>query len=171
MKLLPDFFFDKITDIPVSFFGKHGIVGAVLDIDNTLTGDHVPDVGDDVRAWLADVQAAGVRLMVVSNNKPPRVKALCAQIDLPFVCRAKKPSQKCVSKILKDFGAKPREIAVVGDQLFTDIWFAKRAGMQSVLVAPVGEDILFGVKLKRLLEKPLLRRYRKRGLLDSGGIK
>ena len=58
-------------------------------------------------------------------------------------------------------GLEPKEIAVVGDQIFTDVWGGNRCGMVSVLVPQTGPDNTFFLKVKRPLEKIVLKSYRK----------
>ena len=169
MSLIPDFFFNHISSIPVEFFSLHGLSLVLLDIDNTLTDDQSPVVSETVIRWLREVERYGTRLAVVSNNHAQRVNAFSEKISIPVAaCRAGKPSQKCVPKILAHYSVISDDVAVIGDQLFTDIWFAKRMGAVSILIQPSGPDLIFGVKLKRLLERPLLRSYERKGLLLRG---
>ena len=163
MSLIPDYCFKGITDIPMDFFSQRKIKMAILDIDNTLTEDGAPDISYDVEKWIKRVQAEGIILTIVSNNHRQRVEAFAEKIFLPYVCEAKKPSQKCLADILAKYMVTPFETAVIGDQLFTDIWFAKRAGMVSVLVEPIGPDYLIGVMLKRFIEKPILSIWKRKG--------
>ena len=167
MNMIPSYYFKGIIDIPMEIFSKNGINTVILDIDNTLTEDGSPDISDDVEDWLRKAQSCGINMTIVSNNHRSRVEAFAEKISLPFVCEAKKPSQKCVVDILENYSALPNEIAVIGDQIFTDVWFAKRAGMLSVLVEPMGPDYLFGVILKRLMEKPILWIWKRKGRISQ----
>lgn len=163
MSLIPDFYFRHIVEIPASLFEENGIKAAILDIDNTLTEDNSPVVAAEVTEWLAAMQANGIRFAVVSNNHNPRVSDFSKVIGIPAVCEAKKPDTKCLAEVGGILSTPPKETAVIGDQIFTDIWFAKRAGMKSILVEPMGPDGLIGIKIKRILEKPILWRMKRRG--------
>ena len=49
----------------------------------------------------------------------------------------------------------------VGDQLFTDIYGAKRAGIRTILVKPIHPKEEIQIVLKRYLEKIVLYFYQK----------
>ena len=55
----------------------------------------------------------------------------------------------------------------VGDQLFTDVWGANRAGMYSILVKPMNPREEIQIVLKRYLEKPVLYCYLRRQRRNS----
>ena len=161
MDFIPNFFFHRIADIPLSFFLKEGIKGAILDVDNTLTADESPDVSKEVQDWINRLKESGVKPIVVSNNHQPRVSRFADRIGLPYVHEAGKPSLKSLPQILSVLELNIGEIVVIGDQIFTDTWFAKRAGIRSVLLEPIGKDVLLGVKIKRILEKPFMKRIKR----------
>ena len=50
---------------------------------------------------------------------------------------------------------------LVGDQLFTDVYGANRAGIYSILVRPMDPREEIQIVLKRYLEKPVLYFYKK----------
>jgi len=60
----------------------------------------------------------------------------------------------------------PGETAVVGDQLFTDILGGNRLGLFTVLVIPMSKREFIGTKIVRMLEKVLLYRLAKKGVID-----
>ena len=134
---LPDIMFRSIFDIDADFFLSKGIDTVILDIDNTLVtyGDAEPT--DEVCFWVDRLRAAGLNVAVASNNKKERVEAFC-----------------------KHFGTVPEKCAVVGDQIFTDVLCATRAGAYAVLVTPLKykENLFF--KFKRALEKSFIRMYK-----------
>jgi len=49
----------------------------------------------------------------------------------------------------------------IGDQLFTDIYGAKRAGIRTILVKPIHPKEEIQIVLKRYLEKIVLHFYQK----------
>lgn len=51
--------------------------------------------------------------------------------------------------------------AFIGDQLFTDVYGAKRTGMHNILVKPIHPKEEIQIVLKRKLEKIVLYFYRK----------
>ncbi|NLC78884.1 MAG: YqeG family HAD IIIA-type phosphatase, partial [Ruminococcaceae bacterium] len=91
MAFIPDYYFEKIEDITPEILKKLGVLGLVLDIDNTLTYDFCPDVSDAVLSWLSSVKDAGIKAVIVSNNSEKRAEPFAQKCGLPFVARAKKP--------------------------------------------------------------------------------
>ena len=61
-------------------------------------------------------------------------------------------------------GTDTKNTVFIGDQLFTDIYGAKRAGIHTTLVKPIGitEREEIQIVLKRYLEKIVLHFYRKK---------
>ncbi len=163
MGVIPDYLFHRITEIEPEFLRQRGVSALILDIDNTLAYDNHPDVPPEVDAWLRKMERAGIRLAIVSNNKEPRVKAFAAACgNLAYVADALKPSREGFVRSAETLGATAKEIAVVGDQLFTDIAFGNRFGCTTILVERMGPDVALFVKAKRVLETPLMPYIRKR---------
>ena len=157
--LLPDYRFEKFSDITVEFLQLEGIKGLILDIDNTLEPYEHAIPGERVKAWIAELASAGIRCAFVSNNSMERVAEFNASLRLPSFYKAGKPFKKNIIKAMELIGSNKKNTLLLGDQIFTDVWAAKNAGIRSALVPPIKDkrDILTG--FKRLLEKPILKKY------------
>ena len=155
-----DAYFDKITDVSPEYLKERGIRGIILDIDNTLIGHNVPIPDDKVLAHLRLFESEGFKLCVVSNNEYDRVKNFAEKIEVEyFVHKALKPRALGYDLASKEMNLPANEIAAIGDQIFTDVWGARRAGCFAILTKPLhtgGEG--FFIALKRILEKPFLRK-------------
>ena len=55
----------------------------------------------------------------------------------------------------------------VGDQLFTDVWGARNAGIFSILVKPIDKKEEIQIVLKRYLEKIVLAFYKRKCKKDG----
>lgn len=158
-----DAYFDIITDISPDYLKERHISGLILDIDNTLIGHNVPMPDAKILSHLRTLENAGIKLCVVSNNRYERVKNFCDKISIKFfVHDALKPKAKGYDLASKEMGLDKKEIAAIGDQIFTDVWGAKRAGCFAILTKPLhkgGEG--FFIAFKRFLEKPFLFNRRK----------
>ena len=82
----------RVTDITPELLGAMHIRALVLDVDNTMAthGSQTPYEG--VLEWTQRMTAAGLRLVVVSNNYKKRVAPFAAQFSLPYISFACKPS-------------------------------------------------------------------------------
>ncbi|MGN0579350.1 MAG: YqeG family HAD IIIA-type phosphatase [Ruminococcus sp.] len=148
--------FRRVTDITPEILKKLNIRGLILDLDNTLTTHDNPRPADGVLEWIDLMKREGIRLMIVSNNHPPRVRPFAEMLGLPFVSEGKKP----LTKGFKEAAAKiklPREsIAAVGDQIFTDVLGANLMGIKMLYVVPIEHEKTMFFKVKRKLEIPFI---------------
>ena len=157
-----DAYFNNITDISPDYLKSKGIKGIILDIDNTLIGHNVPMPDEKILTHLRYLESAGLKLCVVSNNKYERVKSFSEKIGVAyFVHDALKPRARGYNLASQEMGLKMESIAAVGDQIFTDVWGARRAGCFAILTKPLhkgGEGFL--IAIKRILEKPFIDKER-----------
>ena len=151
----PTIVFERITCITPEFLGARGLRALILDVDNTLTAHGSQELPPDVAAWLDTMRAAGVKLTIASNNMPGRVA--------PFAKRVGLPSPFGLRRARRAMGVSRREVALVGDQIFTDALGANLYGIPVLLVQPMRQDTKATIRLKRALEKPVLARYYKKG--------
>ncbi len=152
----PDYVFSSIADIPLDFFSKEGIDALILDLDNTLTTHNNP-VPDPVRLrWFEEAKTSGLKMMIVSNNHPERVKPFAEFLGLDYVPDGKKPRPKGYNEACQRLGIPKSRIAAVGDQIFTDVMGCKTAGIRSIFVFPILPETGFWFRVKRFLERPLL---------------
>ena len=163
MLLTPEYIFRAIEAITPEFLRQHGITALVLDVDNTLTGDGSQQLDATVQQWLDTMRAAGVRLTIVSNNTAARVRPFADRVGLAWVPLACKPLPVGLAVARRRLGVRKNQMAVVGDQIFTDALGANLYGIPVLLVQPMRQDTKATIRLKRALEKPVLARYYKKG--------
>lgn len=164
MLLTPEVVFRRVEAITPEALRRMGITALVLDVDNTLTGDGSQQLDDSVAAWLAAMRAAGISLTIVSNNTARRVRPFAERIGLAWVPLACKPLPPGLMTARRRLGVARRQMAMVGDQIFTDRLAAGLYGIRCLYVLPrTPHDKNRGVRFKRSLEKPFLRRYYEKG--------
>lgn len=153
----------RASDITPQLLRELGVKALLLDVDNTLTthGNPVPE--ENILAWLEDMRASGTQLMILSNNTRERVSLFAGRLGLAFEASGAKPLRGGFRRCCERLGLAGEEVAIVGDQLFTDIAGANRFGVKSILVEPLEleKGILFIIK--RVLERPFLKAARGRG--------
>ena len=103
----------------------------------------------------------GFAICFLSNNEKERVGSFCKPLDAAYIYKAGKPKRSGYEAAMKLIGTTKEQTAAIGDQLFTDIWGANRAGIYTVLVKQIGKKEEFQIVLKRYLEKVVLHFYRK----------
>ena len=165
MGLLDTFYPNEIQNstyvIDFEKWQRKGYKGVIFDIDNTLV-PHDADADERSKALFEKLRELGFSTMLLSNNKEPRVKRFAKQVGSAYIYKAGKPSRKNYIKAMEEMGTKPANTLFVGDQLFTDVWGAKRTGIYSVLVKPIHPKEEIQIVLKRYLEKIVLFFYYKK---------
>ena len=162
--LIPDIYVDRYSDISPQMLLDMGIKGLLADVDETLVPHGLRTPTPELVAWLGALRAAGIRVCILSNNSQHRIRPFADSVGLPFMCRCFKPNLSAAKKALAVLRLQPSEVAVIGDQIFTDLRMAVRLGAKSILTDPLGEEYTAFVRLKRLKEKKYKRLYRKTAL-------
>lgn len=161
-KIVPDFYFDNVYAITPAFLAAEGVRALIMDIDNTLVTYDDADPTPEVLAWFETLTAAGIKLSFVSNNHKERVERFNEKLGYFAMYDASKPSRKALRRALAAMQTTIADTFMVGDQVFTDVYAAKRLGLRAVLVKPIKDKTTLFVRTKRWFEKPVLRYYRKR---------
>jgi len=150
-----------IYEVPPVELVAAGKKVVMLDADNTLLPWRSEELSDVTRAWLADAKAVGLKLVLISNTRnKARLERLSAALGIPYAVGKFKPSREMYVHALEITGAKPEEAVMIGDQIFTDVWGANRAGVDSILVQPMHGREFLGTKINRLGEKWIWRQLR-----------
>ena len=159
---IPDFSCRNVTDISPDLLAENGIRLLMLDLDNTIAPYKTLQPDPAVTAWVQSVKDAGIDLHFVSNSKrPDRVEHFAELLGIGYVKAAHKPGTKALKQVMAAFGREPEACALAGDQIYTDVWAACRAGCRSFLVYPIRftNPFLF---LRYLAEAPFRALRRKR---------
>ncbi len=162
MSLMPDYRFSAFNEARPQFLASIGVRGIILDIDNTLEPYEHLVPGEHVIAWLEELRAVGISAAIVSNNEKERVELFNKDLGLPAYFKAKKPFKKNILNALSDMRVERGEAILMGDQIFTDVWAARNAGIRAILVPPINDKRDLFTKFKRLLERPILFRYERK---------
>ena len=156
----PDAYVASTYVIPFEKLYEEGYRGVIFDIDNTLV-PHDSPADDRAKKMFARLKELGYECCLLSNNQEPRVKMFNQDIQVNYIFDAHKPSRKNYQKAMEKMGTTLDTTLFVGDQLFTDVWGAKRTGIRNFLVKPIHPKEEIQIVLKRKLEKIVLYFYKK----------
>ena len=156
----PDEYVDSTYGLPFEELYQKGYRGIIFDVDNTLVPHGAPA---DARALelFARLKKIGFSTCVLSNNKEPRVAPFAKKVDSPYIFKGNKPSRKGYQKAMQLMKTNVSNTLFIGDQLFTDVWGARRTGLYSILVKPINPKEEIQIVLKRYLEAVVLWFYRR----------
>lgn len=157
----PKKYMESTYEIPFEKYYQKGIRGVIFDIDNTLVCHDAPADERALRLF-ERLRELGMDTCLLSNNKEPRVAAFAAQVKSKYICKGQKPSVKNYNRAMTLMGTGKKATLFVGDQIFTDVYGANRAGIYSILVKPVSPKEEIQIVLKRRLEAVVLYFYKKR---------
>ena len=159
----PDYAFEQVTDLTTQKLQELGLTNLLLDVDCTLKSYRSSEVSPEVRKWLDELKKNGTGLCIISNGRGRRISAFAESLGIPFVAPAMKPSARGCLKAMKTHGFDPEKTAMVGDQIFADIWAGHRAKIRDILITPIRpEEEPWFAQIKRPFEKFILWLHGKR---------
>ena len=159
-KFYPDRYLRSAYEIDYEKYYEQGYRGIIFDIDNTLVPHGAPADERSI-ALIARLKKLGFGILLLSNNKEPRVKLFNEAVKVSYIFKAGKPAKRGYEEAMRRLGTDSSTTLFVGDQLFTDVWGAKRAGILTYLVKPIHPKEEIQIVLKRRLEWIVLYFYRR----------
>lgn len=163
MNLYPDIYVENVKTINIELLKQYEIKGLILDIDNTLI-DYDKNILNGTEEWCNNLKKQGIKMCILSNtNKVHKVKKVADILKLEYEYFAHKPSKKGFNKAIKLLKLQPKNIGVVGDQIFTDVWGGNRCNMKTILTKPIDNRDILITRFKRPFEKIVINRYLKKG--------
>ncbi len=160
---MPRYRFKSVLDITIEDLHKMGAKAIALDIDNTICNDGKENCIEGLEEWLAKIQNAGFKIMIISNAIGKRPRRVAEKLGLAHLSFARKPKAHKLLMGAKLMGVEITEMAMVGDQIFADIMAANRCGAIPVLVDALKGETRFPIFYanRRRKEKPIIEDFEK----------
>lgn len=162
--LLPNEFVTSVFEITPEKLQQLGVKGIITDLDNTLVEWDRADATEELTVWLAGLKEAGIRIVIASNNNEERVKHFAAPLNIEYIHRARKPLGKAYYSAIIRLGLRPEQVAMVGDQLLTDVMGANRQKLYTFLVRPVAESDGWVTRFNRFVERRVFNDLKRKGI-------
>ena len=96
------------------------------------------------------------------TNKKKKAEKMSKKLEVPYIYFAKKPFKFGFNRAKKIVQENSENIAVIGDQILTDVLGANRSHMYSILVEPLAEKDIFVTRFNRLIERQILKKYKQK---------
>lgn len=169
MILYPDFYCKNIKDVDINKLKENNIKGIILDVDNTLIDlDH--NLLGGAEEWCNNLKEQNIKFCILSNsNKKEKVKKVAKLLDIPYIYFGTKPLKRGFKKASETLNLPYKELAIIGDQIFTDIIGGNRCKMYTILVEPISTREIFITYIKRGVENKIIKQYRKKHLNEKEG--
>ena len=156
----PDLFAPRLGDVSHEELEAEGIRGLIVDLDNTLLGFRETELAREHLDWVARAHDRGFRIVMLSNNFSERVRTIAAQLNVPCIPNALKPLPFGFLRAVRSLRLRRREIAVVGDQLFTDVLGGRLCGLYTILTEPIETKDFAITRMFRFFERLMLPQRR-----------
>jgi HAD superfamily phosphatase (TIGR01668 family) len=159
---MPDDYKKSIFDIDFQSLKNFGISALLIDVDNTLIPYDESVPSEKLIDLFDQIKKIGFSIMIISNNHRPRIQAFSTLLGCPFVAQAKKPLKIGFNKAIKLLGIQDfNKVCVIGDQMMTDVFGAKRIGLKVILVDAIKRNNeKWFTRMNRRIEKRMLTRIK-----------
>ena len=163
VSLRPDRLLADYRGVTPELLREKGVRLLLCDLDYTLAPKAVRTPPEGVQAWIDQLKAAGITVMILSNNRSgKRVDQFCRSLGIDYVGHAQKPSPKGLRRAMAKAGATESETAMLGDKLLTDVLAANLSGVTALMVEPVGGAVTPWQKVLHAMQAPFKAMARER---------
>ena len=130
----------KIQNLPLKYLLNQNIKALILDVDDTLLSRKEVILNESVKEWVIEAKKY-LKIHLLSNNiYKKRISNIAKELNLSFTFAAGKPRKRNVLSALDYLQCDNKNIAMIGDRIFTDILAGNRIGLYTVLVKPINSD-------------------------------
>lgn len=158
MLFYPTKIFKRITDIKIEDLNRYNIKGLLVDVDNTMSthGGQIPL--ENLFEWLSYIKSKNIGIYILSNARESRVQPFAEKVGLNYISLGTKPLPFGYIRGKNKLKLKSKNIAIIGDQLFTDVLGGKICLMKTFLVRPILLEEKRSFKIRRALENFYLKK-------------
>lgn len=167
-KYIPDIYAKSIYDINYDNLVSRGIKCILFDLDNTLLPPRTEEVPKKLADFIKQIKKTNIRFIIYSNSRKRRVSEIANRLNLEYYHLVRKPYRGKIDKVFKKYEYNQSEVAIVGDQLLTDILFGNRVGITAILINPLSIHDKFFTKFNRFREKRIYKKLYQNNLLVKG---
>lgn len=167
-RFIPDIYQKSIYTIDYNKLKNRGIKCLLFDLDNTLVPASVKVPNKKIKELFIELKEQGFTVILFSNSPKKRLAPFKDELEIDALANAKKPLSGSYLRIMRKYKFTINEIAMIGDQLLTDIWGGNRIGITTILINPVSKKDMVFTKINRALEDAIIRRLRSRELFTKG---
>ena len=167
----PNYRCPRIAQIPIKWLNEEGIKAIILDLDNTLLPWNENAPSEENTEWVKRVKSAGIRIVLLSNNGGVRLRVISNKLEIPAVGWGSKPFSRGFRRALSFLKVNCHgEVLVIGDQLLTDVFGAKKMDFKVMWVESLSQKEFIFTRITRKLESILVRHLTKKGIMPGGRL-
>lgn len=167
-KYVPDMYQKSIYTIDYSKLLTTGIKCLLFDLDNTVVPSNSNEPSMKAKDLFVSLKQKGFKVIIFSNSPKFRVKKFKNIFEVEGVCNAMKPMTHNFKKVMENHRLTENEVAIIGDQIMTDVVGGNNVGITTILVNPLENKDFIWTKINRFREKRIMKKLRKRDLFCKG---
>ena len=168
-KFIPDMYQKSIYHIDYDKLQDNGIKCLLIDLDNTCVPYKDKEPNKKLIDLFETLKDMDFKIIIFSNALKGRIKPFKDALNVDCLARANKPYKKNFLKVIKLFNYDLSEVAIIGDQLYTDILGGNKVGIKTILVNPMSSDDMFITRfIYRNLEKRIYKKLTSKNILIRG---
>lgn len=164
----PDIYQKSIYKVNYDKLKENGIKCILFDLDNTCVPyiDKTPN--KKLHKLFDTLKEKEFKIIIFSNSPKSRLEKFKKELKVDCCYNAKKPRKTKFLKVLKNYNYNISEVAIIGDQLLTDILGGNRVGITTILVNPMSNIDMPLTKIYRFIEKIQIKKMTKKGIFKIG---
>lgn len=166
-KYVPDMYQQSIYTIDYQKLINKGIKCILFDLDNTLAPINFKEPEEKLIELINNLKEKNFKLIIFSNSPKHRVKIFADRLKVDFISSARKPSKKNVLLLLNKYDYNVNEVAIIGDQILTDILCGNKVGIMTILTKPLSNKDLIWTKINRIFERHIMKKLRNKNLFSK----
>ena len=143
-----------IYEITLSKLKKEGIDILLIDVDGTLINRKSTRIPKAVKDWILESKKFFSLYLISNNPSEKRISKIAKDLEIRYKFNALKPRKKITLDVINELKCESKNIAIIGDRIFTDIIVGNRCNIKTILVKRLGRDGLpIKLNLTLLIEK------------------
>ncbi len=165
----PNYRCARISEIPITWLEREGVKAIILDLDNTLLPWDANTPSAENVSWVEKVKEAGIRVVLLSNNGGERLHNISENLGVVAIGWGTKPFSRGFKRALRFLKVQSHgEVLVIGDQLVTDVFGAKKMNFKAMWVESLSRKEFVFTRVTRKLESILIKQLTKKGIMPGG---
>ena len=167
-KYIPDMYQKSIYTIDYEKLLKRGIKCLLFDLDNTVAPINMKNPSKKIKKLFGELKEQGFKVIIFSNSPKTRLKPFKDTLEVDCAARACKPHPKKFLEVMKEYDFSVSEIAIIGDQILTDVIGGNNVGITTILVNPISPRDFVFTKINRFREKKIIKKLEQKDLFIRG---
>ena len=123
-----------IYKIPHKKLSNQGIKCLLIDVDGTLLSRNTKKIPLKVKNWIKKSNDLFTTYLISNNPSKDRIEMIGNELGVRYKFKALKPSKKATLEVIDLLKEDKKNIAFIGDRIFTDMIVGNRLKIKTILI-------------------------------------